>query len=82
MPLGLPWGIVAWLTRAYHLGLATVTQALRYVSQHTGVPVVLVAAVALVVSYRLVRRATRFVAEVAIALVLVLALTKLGWIHW
>jgi hypothetical protein len=84
MPLRLAFlgPVAAWLTRAYHGGMAGVTSALKEISQHTGIPVVVVAALALVLSYRAVRRATRLAGEVAIALALVLAATKLGWIHW
>ena len=82
MPFTLPWGIAAGLGRAYQGGMAGVTSALHSVSNHTGIPVVVVAALALVLSYRLVRRATRLAGEMAIALALVLVATKLGWIHW
>jgi hypothetical protein len=56
--------------------------ALRQVSEHTGIPVVLVAAIALVMSYRAAKRMLRFAIEVGFALVVVVALTELGWIRF
>ncbi len=82
MPFHLPWGIAAWLVHAFHVGAAGVTTALHAVARHTGIPVVVVAAAALVVSYRLAQRGMRLALEMAIALALVLGATRLGWIHW
>lgn len=56
--------------------------AVAYASRHTGVPAVVVAAGALVVSYRIFRRAVRLAVELAIALTVVLVATKMGWIHF
>ena len=54
----------------------------RWLSVHTGVPALLVAAVLLCVGYRLLKRSARFAVEVAaVALALVVA-SKLGWIRW
>lgn len=60
-----------------HLGAA-----LRWGSHYTGLPVILVAAIALVVSWRVFRRSLRFVVEVTIAVALLLVATHIGWIHW
>jgi hypothetical protein len=60
-----------------HLGAT-----LRWGAEHTGLPVVLVAAIALVVSWRIFRRSLRFVVEVTIAVALLLVATHIGWIHW
>ena len=60
-----------------HLGTA-----LRWGSQHTGLPIILVAAIALVVSWRIFRRSLRFVLEVTITVALLLVATHIGWIHW
>ena len=60
-----------------HLGAA-----LRWGSLHTGLPVILVAAIALVVSWRIFRRSVRFAVEVTIAVALLLVATHIGWIHW
>jgi hypothetical protein len=83
----MPWNLPAppdpqrLLAYANVLG-ASAKQALRFVSHHTGVPVVVVAAVALVVSYRVFKRSVRLAVEVAIALTLVIVATKLGWVSW
>jgi len=55
---------------------------LRWASHHTGLPVVLVAAVALVVTWRLLKRGVRLAVEVALALALLVAATRLGWLRW
>ncbi len=62
--------------------LGHLATALRWGSQHTGLPVILVAAIALVVSWRVFRRSLRFVVEVTIAVALLLVATRIGWIHW
>ncbi len=62
--------------------LGHLAAALRWGSAHTGLPVILVAAIALVVSCRVFRRSVRFVVEVTIALALLLVATRIGWIHW
>jgi hypothetical protein len=82
MPLGLTWGITAWLVRAWHGGVAGVMKALHELSKHTGIPVVVIAAVLLVVSFRFARRAARLAVEIAVVLALLLGATQLGWIHW
>jgi hypothetical protein len=55
---------------------------LRWGSEHSGLPVIVVAAIALVVSWRLFKRSLRFVIEVVIAAALLLFATRLGWIAW
>lgn len=57
-------------------------EGLQLVARHTGVPVLLVAALALVLSFRLARRMTRLFVEVSVAAALVFALTRLGLITW
>jgi hypothetical protein len=56
--------------------------ALRWGAQHTGLPVILVAAIALVGSWRLFKRTLRFTIEVVVAVALLLVATRLGWITW
>jgi hypothetical protein len=65
-----------------HAGGPWAKVALRQVSAHTGIPVVLVAAIALVMSWRMAKRTLRFMVEVGFALVLVVALAELGWIKF
>jgi hypothetical protein len=58
------------------------TSVVRYLSAHTGLPVLLVAAALVCIGYRVLRRSARFVVEiVAVTLVLSL-LTRFGWIAW
>ena len=69
-------------SQALHGGTASLSKGLHVVSQHTGLPVVVVAAAALVVSFRLARRGARLAMEMTVALGLVLVASKLGWIRW
>jgi hypothetical protein len=55
---------------------------LRWASEHTGLPVVVVAAIALVASWRIVRQTLRFALQVALAAALLLGATKLGLLRW
>jgi hypothetical protein len=56
--------------------------ALRWGSEHSGLPVILVAAIALVASWRIFKRTVRFAVEVVIAVALLLCAARLGWIAW
>jgi hypothetical protein len=70
-----------WLEMAAHLlyqRLLAVQHALVWVSRHTGVPTVLVLAIAIVAAWRLGRRAGRFAFEVGVVVVVLLVLTKIG----
>ncbi len=82
MPVTPSLGILAWVVHAYRGGTASVMGALHAVSQHTGIPVVVVAALALVFSYRMIRRGARLAFEVAVVVAVLLGATSLGWIHW
>lgn len=57
-------------------------EAVRWGAHHSGLPVVVVAALALVVSFRVVKRAARLAVEVVLATAVLLAATRLGWIVW
>jgi hypothetical protein len=61
---------------------SSVRSALGWGSTHTGLPVIVVAAIALVVSWHLFRRTLRFAIEVAVAAALLLGATKLGLLSW
>ena len=62
--------------------LAGCKAAIRWLSLHSGVPALLVAAVVIAVGYRLLKRSARFFVEVA-AVTLALALAShLGWLRW
>jgi hypothetical protein len=70
--------LLAWCTP---LG-GSVRTALDWASHQTGLPVILVAAIAMVASWRLFRHSLRFAIEVALAGVLLLVATKLGLLRW
>ena len=61
---------------------SSVRHGVHYVASHTGLPIVVVVAIALVISWNVFRRSARFVVEFVIALVVVLFATKMGWISW
>jgi hypothetical protein len=62
--------------------LAATKGLVRWLSLHTGLPAVVVAAAVLVVGFRLMKRTARFAVEVvAVAIALAVA-SKLGWIRW
>jgi hypothetical protein len=56
--------------------------ALRWGSEHTGLPAILVAAIALVVSFRVMKRTLRFVIEVVLCVALLVVATKIGLLQW
>lgn len=80
-PLGLARAI-SWALGMSRVAWGASGKWLVALSHHTGVPVVLLAAVALVLSYRMIRRASRLFLEVFVALAVVVVATRLGWIHW
>jgi hypothetical protein len=55
---------------------------LRQASRHTGVPAVVIAAVVIVLSRKIVRIAVRMAIEVALVVVALVAATMLGWVSW
>ncbi len=56
--------------------------SVRYAADHTGIPAVAVASVALVVSWRMFKRTLRFAVELAIAMTVVITATELGWLRF
>jgi glucan phosphoethanolaminetransferase (alkaline phosphatase superfamily) len=77
-PLFDPHRMLAW-TPAVGQSLRL---ALRWGAHHTGLPIVLVAAITMVVSWRLFRRSLRFVVEVVVAVALLAVAARFGWITW
>ena len=76
--------ILAFVSKipALSVGLAGCKLAVRWLSVHTGVPALLVAAVLIAVGYRLLKRTARFALEVvAVTLALAVA-SELGWLRW
>lgn len=55
---------------------------LRGVAHHTGLPIVLVAAILLVASWGVIRHRFALAVKVALAVSLLLVATQLGWIRW
>jgi hypothetical protein len=56
--------------------------ALRWGAGHTGLPVVLFAGIAIVLSWHFFRRTVRLAIEVVLAVAALLLATRLGWIAW
>ena len=77
----VPW-LPLWIVAYASTGAAGVRRLLHAVAHHTGVPIIVVAAAALVVSWRWAKRALRLAFEVAFVTALLLAATRLGWIRW
>jgi hypothetical protein len=71
-----------WQLRWLPAASGGVRSALREIAHHTGLPTVLVAAVALVLSWRMLRRALPMAIEVAFAVALLLVATRFGWLKW
>ncbi len=80
-PFLAPASSAALAKAAGFLGLHA-KAALAWASTHTGVPALVVAAVALVVGYRVLRRSARFAVEVAVVSAALVFLTHLGMIRW
>lgn len=57
-------------------------EAMALASRHTGVPAIFVAAVAIVLCWRLGRQAARFAAQTALVFAALVAATALGWIRF
>jgi hypothetical protein len=56
--------------------------AIRWLSLHTGAPALVVAAVLVVVGYRILKKSARFAVEVALVAAGLVAATQAGWIRW
>ena len=68
----MPWSTIA----------ASARLCVRWLSLHTGLPALLVAAFLVVVGYRILKKSARFAVEVALVAALLVAATSAGWIHW
>ena len=62
--------------------LAVARHAVRFLALHTGLPALVVAAVLVVVGYRILKKSARFVAQIAVISLVLLAASELGWIRW
>jgi len=54
----------------------------RWLAAHTGVPALVVAALLLVVGYRILKKSVRLLLEVALVAALLVAATHAGWLRW
>lgn len=70
------------LPRIGHDAGTSVRMVLRWATHHTGLPSLLVAALLLVLSWRLVRRTLRLAVEVLVALAFLVVATRMGWLSW
>ena len=62
--------------------MKTSRHALHWASVHTGLPVIVVAALGLVLAWRVGRRTWHVAFELALALAVLLVATRFGWIRW
>lgn len=56
--------------------------AVRWLSSHTGVPALVVAALLVVVGYRILKKSARLLVEIALVAALLVAATHAGWLRW
>jgi hypothetical protein len=73
--------VTRWLAWTRVLA-GSVRAALEWAAQHTGLPVVIIAAIALVASWHMFKQSLRFAIEVALTATLLLVLAKLGLLRW
>jgi hypothetical protein len=71
--------LAAW---SWSGALAGAKAFVRYLAHHTRLPALVVAAILVVVGYRILKRTTRFAVEVAVVAVAFVAASQLGWIRW
>ncbi len=64
------------------LALAFAKHALRWTAGRTGLPAIVVAALAIVVAWRVAKRTWHIVFELALAVAALLVAARLGWIRW
>lgn len=80
--LGSAWS--TWRALAARLGPVAdwARHALAGIAKEAGVPVVVVAAIALVLSLRIARRAVRIVVEITVAAVILAVASQHGWVRF
>ncbi len=54
----------------------------RWLSLHTGVPALVVAALLVVIGCRILKKSARFLLEVALVAAFLVAATRAGWLRW
>jgi hypothetical protein len=75
-------GCARWLPKLGPAAEGGVRAVVRWGGHHSGLPVILVAALTLVLSWRVIKRSFRLALEVVIALALLVVATRLGWLTW
>jgi hypothetical protein len=81
-PVPDPRSILGWVPRLGPAATSSLRVIVRWGAHHTGLPVILVAAVLVALSWRIIKRTLRVAVEVVIALALLVAATRLGWLTW
>jgi hypothetical protein len=71
-----------WLPKLGPAAEGSVRAVVRWGAHHSGLPVILVGALTLVLSWRVIKRSFRLALEVVIALALLVVATRLGWLTW
>jgi hypothetical protein len=59
-----------------------VAVGLRWLSVHTGLPALVVAAILIVVGWRILKKTARLLVEVAVLSAALAAASELGWLRW
>jgi hypothetical protein len=78
-----PHRLLGWLgVRWLEAPRGTLRTLLHWASERTGLPAVVVAAVVLVTAVRVFKRSFRLAVELTLAVVLLMAATRFGWIAW
>lgn len=78
----IPASVGPWLSKSLEAPLAHFMTVARFIEAHTGIPALLVAALLLVLGWRMAKRMAHVAVEVAVVALLLLALTKLGVVSW
>jgi len=81
LPTSWLGALFSTLSRAAGIGSVART-FVRFLAHHSGLPVLVVAAVLVVVGYRILKRTARFALEVALICAVLLTASELGWIRW
>ena len=61
---------------------ASARHAVRWLALHTGLPALLVAAILVVIGYKILKKSARLLLQIALVAALLLAATSAGWIRW
>lgn len=70
---------VAWLSA---VAAPAARGAVRYLSLHSGLPALLVAALLALLGYRLLKKTARLAIELVAIAALLLVASELGWLRW